>query len=505
MNLDRIFVALILCVAPLGLPGQTAPAANAIQQNEVIEINLDASAKPFPHYWEQMFGSGRAVLTMRESYRRDLRAVKQITDFKYVRFHNILSDETGLYNQDAQGNPVYNFSYIDQIYDGLLKNGVRPFIELSFMPSKLSSSTHTHAFWYKPLPNPPNDWKKWEELNYQFAKHLIDRYGIDEVSQWYFEVWNEPNIDFWTGVPKDTTYYQLYDSAVRGLKRASTRVRVGGPATAQAAWAEKFIAHCIQANVPIDFFSTHVYGNDTAKDVFGTNEQISRRDMVCRAVKKVHDQIAASGKPQLPLIWSEFNASYGNQVEVTDSPFMGPWMANTIRECDGLVNLMSYWTFSDVFEEQGVIKQPFYGGFGLVAEYGIPKAAFNAFKLLHTLGTERIAAQSEDVLVTKRDDGSYVIAVWNYASPERQGPAREFTLHLSGKHETTAMMSVVDAEHGNVLPAYDAMGEPKTLTQDQIESLKRASVLPAAQRLTFSGDSLQVKLPGWGLAVIEIK
>jgi xylan 1,4-beta-xylosidase len=501
MRLHKALLAILLCITAAMMHAQTSDS----QTNETIEINLNSAAKPFPHYWEQVFGSGRAVLSMRESYRNDLRAVKQITDFKYVRFHNILSDETGLYDEDSSGNPIYNFSYIDQIYDGLLKNGVRPFVELSFMPRKLSSSTHEHAFWYKPLPNPPKDWKKWEELNYQFAKHLIERYGIEEVSQWYFEVWNEPNLDFWTGVPADTTYYQLYDSAVRGLKRASERLRVGGPATAQAAWADRFIAHCVQAGVPIDFFSTHVYANDTAKDVFGTNEQIPRRDMVCRAVKKVHDQIAASAKPNLPLIWSEFNASYKNEPEVTDAPFMGPWMANTIRECDGLVNLMSYWSFSDVFEEQGVVKQPFYGGYGLIAERGIPKPAFNAFKLLHKLGTERLATQSEDVLVTKRNDGSYVIAVWNYSVPEQQGPARQFTLHLAGKHGGRATISVVDSQHGDVLPAYASMGKPLSPTVEQVEVLKKASMLPPPQKQKIKNDSLSLTLPGWGLAVIEIK
>src|SRR5262249_4847684 len=154
----------------------------------------------------------------------------------------------------------------------------------------------------------------------------------------YFEVWNEPNIDFWAGDPKEATYYDLYDHAARAIKNVSPRLRVGGPSTAQAAWADRFLAHCHEKNVPVDFVSTHVYGNDLAEDVFGTHESIPRTQMVCRAVKKVHDQIAASGYPRLPLIWSEYNADYGNQVSVTDSPFIGPWLADTIRQCDGLVD-----------------------------------------------------------------------------------------------------------------------------------------------------------------------
>jgi xylan 1,4-beta-xylosidase len=502
----KFFFSSALALMSLAL---TSPVLSQVQpptaSTEQIEVDLSVPAKPFPHFWEQMFGSGRAILSLRDSYRQDLRTVKAATDFRYIRFHNILSDEVGVYDEDAQGNPIYNFSYVDQIYDGLLQNGIRPFVEVSFMPKKLAVSQQPHAFWYKPLPNPPKNWKKWEELNYQFAKHLVDRYGIDEVSQWYFEIWNEPNIDFWTGVPKDTTYYQLYDSAVRGIKRVSPRLRVGGPATAQAAWAERFIAHCVQTDTPLDFFSTHVYGNDTAKNVFGTQESIPRRDMVCRAVANVHRQIQASGKPQLPLIWSEFNADYGNKTEITDSPFMAAWLANTIRECDGLLDIMSYWSFSDVFEEQGVVKTPFYGGFGLIAERGIPKPAFNAFKLLHRLGEQRIQNQSEDVIVTRRKDGATVIAVWNYAPPEQSGPAKQVTLHLNHLTQHHAQVSIVDANHGSPLPAFAAQGKPDSPNMAQIEQLRKAAELRAPQTINLAQDTITLELPGWALAVVEIK
>ena len=248
-----------------------------------------------------MFGSGRAILSLRENYRQDLQTVKQITGFQYVRFHAIFHDEVGVYDEDKQGQPVLNFSYVDQIYDGLLANGVRPFVELSFMPNKLAAKPIMQAFWYKPDVAPPKDWAKWDDLITQFTSHLVDRYGIDEVSQWYFEVWNEPNIDFWGGDPKQATYWDLYDHTARAVKAVSPRLRIGGPATAQAAWADAFIQHCASNHVPVDFVSTHVYGNDQAKDVFGTDENIPRDKMVCRAVKKVHDQIAASALPNLAV------------------------------------------------------------------------------------------------------------------------------------------------------------------------------------------------------------
>src|SRR5258708_2799965 len=328
---------------------------------EPVVIDATGPGHPFPHFWEKMFGSGRAILSMRESYRSDLRSVKQITDFSFVRFHAIFHDELGVYGEDAQGHPDYNFSYVDQIYDGLLANGVRPFVEISFMPSKLAASNSIQAFWYKPHVAPPKDWGRWDDLVAAFSHHLVDRYGIDEVSQWYFEVWNEPNLDFWAGQPKQETYWELYDHTALAVKKVNSRLRVGGPATAQAAWVDALIRHCAEKHIPLDYVSTHVYANDSAQDVFGTQENIPRNRMVCRAVEKVHNQIKSSSMPNLPLIWSEFNASYKNEPEVTDSVYMGPWLSDTIRQCDGLVDVMAYWTLSDVFEEQGGVKTPSYG------------------------------------------------------------------------------------------------------------------------------------------------
>jgi xylan 1,4-beta-xylosidase len=493
----RIIVAsLLLFISPVSTLAQTA---------ETIVVDGSAPAHAFPHFWEQMFGSGRAILSLRENYRGDLRAVKQITGFQYVRFHAIFHDEVGLYDEDKQGQPVFNFSYVDQIYDGLLASGVRPFVELSFMPNQLAAKPILQAFWYKPDVSPPKDWAKWDEMITRFASHLVDSYGIGEVSQWYFEVWNEPNIDFWGGDPKQATYWELYDHTARAVKGVSPRLRIGGPATAQAAWADAFIQHCAANHVPVDFVSSHVYGNDQAKDVFGSEENIPRNQMVCRAVKKVHDQIAASAMPTLPLIWSEFNASYFNEPAVTDTSYMGPWLADTVRQCDGLVDMMSYWTFSDVFEEQGVVKTPFYGGFGLLAENGIPKPAFNAFKLLHRLGDRRLAINSDSALLTRKGDGSLVIAVWNYAPPEHGGVAKTVILHFQGGRYKHAAVWTVDPDHGDVHSTYEKMGSPRYPSQAQIRELKQAAEIPPTAQHDLQGGELTLTLPSYGLAVVEVR
>jgi xylan 1,4-beta-xylosidase len=472
---------------------------------ETITIDARGAAKPFPHFWEQMFGSGRAVLSMRESYREDLRQVKQITDFRYVRFHAIFHDEVGVYTEDRQGNPVYNFDYVDQIYDGLLANGVKPFVELSFMPKLLAARLDYHPFWYKPIVSPPADYAKWNAMIRAFAQHLIDRYGIDEVASWYFEVWNEPNIDFWTGRPAQETYFELYDNTARTLKAVNQRLRVGGPATAQAAWVDAIIAHTTKEHVPLDFVSTHAYGNDTAMDIVGHPMDVRPHQMLEVAVDKVHGQIAASARPDIPLIWSEFNATYMSEREITDSVYMGPWLAKTISECDGKVTLMSYWTFSDVFEEQGVIRAPFFGGFGLIAIDHLPKPAFNVFRLLHSLGDQRIPEEANDVLVTKKKDGSLVLAAWNLAEPGVSAPAKSITFTFQGiKSNAAVSISRVDQTHGNVLAAYDKMGAPVYPSQEQLRQLREVERPEPPRVEHLHGGSFTLEVPVQGLAVVEV-
>lgn len=481
----------------------TMAAGDAAQ---TITVNTTAPGQPLPHFWEDMFGSGRAHLVMRAQYQKDLTKVKKVTDFEYVRFHGILDDENGVYSVGKDGKPEYNWTYVDHIYDALLAHGIKPYVEISFMPKALASKPTQQAFWYKPYNSPPASYAKWDALIEEFARHLIQRYGINEVSTWYFEVWNEPNIGFWSGVPKEASYFKLYDHTARALKAVSPRLRVGGPATAQAAWVGEMIAHATKDHVPLDFVSTHVYGDDTAANVFHNNRKIAPHQMVCAAVDKVHEEIVHSSRPHIPLIWSEFNASYANYQDITDSIYMGPWLANTIRECDGKVQMMSYWSFSDVFEEGGVKKTPFYGGFGLLAENGIPKPAYDAFTLLHKLGDTRLPAKATDALVTRRADGTLVIAAWNLVEPGKTGPDKiiDFDLKGLGEH-AEARIHRVDARHGDTLAAWKAMGSPKYPTRKQIEELKKAAKMGPAQVEEVTDGRLRVTVPAMGLAVMTVR
>src|SRR5215472_14641204 len=472
-----------------------------------IEVDANARAQAFPHFWRKMFGSGRAVLTLRESYRNDLRAVRDVTGLEYVRFHAIFHDETGLYNEDEHGAPVYNFSYIDQIYDGLLENKVRPFVEVSFMPQKLSSDPSAlHPFWYKQNVAPPKDWGKWDQLIEAFARHLVQRYGEEEVAQWYFEVWNEPNIDFWAGVPKQATYFELYDHTARALKSVSRHLRVGGPATAAADWVDAFLAHVAKENVPVDFVSSHGYADDTVENLFHTQENIPMDKRVCRAIQKVRSQIATSRWPNVPLMWTEWNVPSFGKLHARDTIYVGAALADDIRQCDGLVDMMSFWTFSDVFEESGPKREPFDGGFGLIALGGIKKPSYAAFALLHKLGNERLGNSASDLLITRRADGKLVIAAWNLVDPDQQGPGKLLRFKFRGISPSAAVsIRYVDSWHSNTLAAYRALGSPRYPTQAQVQEINRLAEVPDVKLTNLNNVSLDLNLSANGLAVIEVE
>jgi xylan 1,4-beta-xylosidase len=474
---------------------------------EQIILDAQSPATPFPHFWEHMFGSCHAPVTLCEDWRKDLRALREIVDVKYVRFHGIFDRQVGIYGgQDAKGNLLLNFTRVNLIYDGLLDIGVFPFIELSFMPEEMAERSSLHPFWYHPTVAPPRDARQWYQLIFQFARHLVERYGIEQVASWYFEVWNEPNINFWMGEPKEETYYALYDTTASAVKDVSPRLRVGGPATAQAAWVDRFVRHCVEGNVPVDFVSTHVYPNDTALSVFGREENIPQSEMVALAVRKVYRQVQASARPDLPIFWSEYNAGF-DAVQL-DSPYVGAWLANNIRLCaGGLATEMSYWTFTDAFfEEEGVFKSVFSNGFGLIATGGIPKAAFNAFKILHLLGDEQLALDSASAMLTRRShDGCLVLATWNYFPPRVTGDSKTVRFQLRGHEKEIRHVRIflVDDDHGSPLKSWQAMGSPDFPNLEQQTVLRRAAELPPPRTANLMDGQFSLSLQPNALTVIE--
>jgi xylan 1,4-beta-xylosidase len=473
-----------------------------------IDLDLRAPQHPFPHFWEDAFGSGRAILTLRESYRDDLRSVHAVTGFHYARFHEIFEDDLNVYDEDPHGNPVYNFTLVDQVYDGLLANGVRPIVEIGFMPKKMAARQDLHAFWDKPVVSPPKDWAHWDNLVRAFAAHLIERYGVEEVSQWYFEVWNEPNIDFWTGNPKLATYLELYAHTAMALRSVNGSLRVGGPATSAAHWIPEFLEYAKAHDVPVDFVSTHGYADDSAEDLFGVPDAVPMDERVCRAVAKVRSEIESSGRPGLPLFWTEWNVpSYGDTVQARDSAYVGAAVAETVRQCDGRVQLLAYWTLSDVFDENGPGRRPFTGSFGLIGLGGIHKPSWTAFALLHRLGNVRLENASPGVLLTARGSGQFAAAIWNLRDPGSPQLDREVNVRLrSPQRWREVWVTIVDDTHGSSRAAYQAMGSPRYPTPSQVAALNRAAEVPRPMRVAVDRrGAFKLHLAANGLALIETR
>jgi len=358
------------------------------------------------------------------------------------------------------------------------------------------------------LVDPPKSYDKWEELVRVFVRHLVDRYGVDEVSQWWFEIWNEPNTGTWHGSPKQATYFKLYDRAAKAVKSVNPQLRVGGRATAYGAWIPDLIDHAARNSIPLDFISGHVYGGDNPKRVFGSGntKAVSPDDMVCAATRRMKDEITQSANPNLPLMITEFNAGFEEQHSY-DTLYIGPFLARTISQCDGIANMMSYWTFSDVFEEQGPVREPFHGGYGLIAAGGIYKPAYVAFESLHQLGKVRLEEAAPDLLVTRRENGALVLAAWNLIDPGKSGAPQTMVLRITHMRSQPAQAEVLrlDATHSDVSTAYRAMGSPRYPTSFQIRALRKAAKLQPPEVHSLHHGELRLQLLENELAIITLK
>src|SRR5690242_932161 len=225
----------------------------------IFSCDLAAPAIELPHCWEHTVGSDHARMALRADWRAQLRKAHDELGFRYIRFHGILDDDVGTLVRE-QGKLIYSFFNSDRIFDFLLSIGMKPFVELSFMPLAFASGNAT-VFRYKGNVTPPGDYSQWATLIRKLVSHWAERYGIKELRQWFFEVWNEPNLKtFWTGSQSD--YFRLYQYAVKAIKAVDDKLKVGGPATANNAWVADFLGFCDANNVPADFISTHHYPTD---------------------------------------------------------------------------------------------------------------------------------------------------------------------------------------------------------------------------------------------------
>ena len=353
-----------------------------------FNCNLSAPSEPFSHFWEHTIGSGHATLALRADWQGQLRRCHEELGMRHVRFHGLLDDDMGTY-MIVQDKPLDSFFNADQIFDFLLSIGMRPFVELSFMPSGLASGDKT-VFHYAGNVTPPQDYTEWGALIGRLARHWVDRYGLAEVSQWFFEVWNEPNLE-WFGTGRFDDYMRLYAVTAKALKDVNSSLKVGGPSTAANAWITEFVGACNAQSLPLDFVTTHHYPTDA----FGQPGDDTETQLAAsrRSVLREQAATAIAEAGNLPLYYTEWCTSSNPRDPLHDMPYAAAFIVKTVMEAQGLVQAYSYWTFSDIFEENYFPSVPFHGGFGLLNLHGIAKPAYRAFELLHGLGDIQYAIE----------------------------------------------------------------------------------------------------------------
>ncbi|HEV2172554.1 MAG TPA: hypothetical protein VGR71_03255, partial [Nitrospira sp.] len=471
------FIAIVL----LSTPAQC-------QQTPVrrIAVDIDKSAGSVDRFFDLSVGSDYPGTLIRDDSQRQLRVVGDELGFRYLRFHAIFHDVLGTVRVE-DGKTVYSWTKIDQLYDDLLARHIRPFVELGFTPKALATSKNSIFYWNGNTSHP--DPAGWRDLVDAFIRHLEERYGRDEVRTWYFEVWNEPNLSgFWEGGDQKA-YFELYDLTAKTIKSIDPALRVGGPATAGAAWVPEFLAHVKQSGAGVDFVTTHTYGVDGGfLDEEGKSDTklSASPDAIVGDVRRVREQIAASPFPGLPLFFSEWSTSYTPRDSVHDSYISAPYILSKLKACEGTVQGMSYWTYSDLFEEPGPPTAPFQGGFGLLNPEGIRKPAFFAYKYLHELQGDNLATSDPQAMLATKD-GNFTAVVWDFDPPVQKVSNRPFYTKVIPAHPAKPVQLQLShlvpnrtyhlevhrtGYHANdAYTAYIEMGSPKELTDVEVAKL----------------------------------
>ena len=460
--------------------------ASHAQTTRLINVSYNAVKGKTNRFYREAVGAGRAAEGLRADWQRDLALVHRECGFKYIRFHGLLHDEMGVYAEDKNGVPVYNFQYVDALFDSILNTGMKPFVEFGFMPDKLKSNEKT-IFWWKGNISPPKDHDKWSALIEALVKHWTARYGEEEVKQWYFEVWNEPNLDlFFSGTQAD--YFKLYERTARAVKSVSPAYRVGGPATAGRGWIGETIDFAAKNKVPLDFITTHDYGvKGIGLDENGNQKLFldTAPEAIIGGVREVRGKIDQSAMPGLPLHYTEWSASYSPRDPVHDSYVSAAYILSKLKGSEGFADSLSYWTFTDIFEENGTVPSPFHGGFGMINFQGLRKPSFYAYQFLNRLGDNELSSTDAEAWATRSPNGAQIL-FWNFSPPKTDESNQVFyKKDIPARAVGKAQVRLADVPAGNyelkvyqtgyqvndVYADYLITGSPKHLSREQIRQL----------------------------------
>lgn len=472
----------VLCSVAVSCAAAEQPAPR-------IDLDIAQALKPIDRFYALSVGSDYPGTLIREDSQAHLAAASNELGFKDLRFHDLFHDVLGTVRRVA-GQIVYDWSRIDQLYDAMLAKVVRPFVELSFTPSALKTWDQSLFYWKANTSHP--DPALWRNLVAAYLRHVIARYGVDEVRRWYFEVWNEPNLkDFWEDADREA-YFGLYADTARTVKKVDAGLRVGGPSTAGAAWIPEFLAFCENEGPPIDFVTTHTYGVDGGfLDEEGEQDTklLSSPDAIVADVRRARQEIDASAFAGLPLYFTEWSSSYSPRDMVHESYINAPYVLTKLKQAEGIAKAMSYWAYTDLFEEAGPPPTPFHGGFGLMNREGVRKPTWFAYKYLNQLVGREIPTTDEYTWASV-DGHRIAILAWDWHQPVQDTSNRPFySRKLPSAQVAPLSLRIRNLEPGSYrlkvhrtgylsndpLTVYIDMGLPTELSAVQLAALQAAT------------------------------
>ncbi|WP_269539423.1 GH39 family glycosyl hydrolase [Cerasicoccus fimbriatus] len=452
-----------------------------------LTIDTQGPTKVRSQMFRECVGSCHAYVTLRKDWYEQSALVQESVGFKQCRFHGIFNELMGCCKRGEDGVVTTNFINVDKVYQGILDLGMKPFVEIGFMPEPLASGDQT-CFHYKANVTPPRDYEEWSQFIRDFVLHLMERFGREEVLSWRFEVWNEPDLSyFWKDADRDE-YFKLYSVTARTIKDIDPAIRVGGPATSKNAWVREMLEFCEEADAPLDFISTHHYCSDSALELGMPSDEIvyfGQKKMLSD-VSKVRELIDQSAFPDAELHYTEWNISPAHNDRFgKDSEFTMTFILQTLKDLGDIPDSYAFWTINDIFEESGPGESPFSGKYGLVNIHGIKKPAFHAYAYLGRLFDQEFATECDSLIATT-DGQAYRLLGWNHCEPSAYDfggndwdiIAEDATTNiqlegLTGKFRVRAWQ--VDQQHGNSYRAWKAMGAPYYLSPKQEAKLKAAA------------------------------
>lgn len=462
-------------------------AASAVTGGtRAIDLDLRRAGKPMDRFFDYMVGSDYPGTLIRDDSMAQLKTAVGELGFRTIRFHALFHDVLKTV-QVRDGRIVYDWSGIDRLYDGLIARKIRPFVELGFTPEAMKTSDQ-QIFWWKGNTSHPQD-GPWAALVDAFVRHCRDRYGVAEVRRWHFEFWNEPNLDGFFERADQAAYFRLYALTARTIKAIDPALPVGGPATAGAAWVPEFLAYCHANQVPVDFVTTHTYGVEGGfLDEEGKQDtKLSPSpDAVIGDIRKVRAEIEASAYPGLPLYFTEWSTSYTPRDFVHDSYVSGAYVLTKLKQAEGLLQGMSYWAYTDLFEEPGPPPTPFHGGFGLMNRESIRKPVWFAYKYLNAV-RGRVLPSTDEQVWAATENGRVAALVWAFRQPDQKLsnkpffsrivqalPDRTVVLRIAGMRPGRYRMRLhrTGFRANDAFSAYIDLGLPDSLSADQIARMQ---------------------------------